>query len=421
MIWVIVAVTTACLEEFYLLFLLGAEKAKSRSAQAAFYVLLSAAAALMSYFGIPAPYNTVIYFCMIVVIGGYSYDAGRIKLGFYAVIYILIAYVSEVITLMAVWLFSGKPVTSDNVRIFLIMVNEVFRFFLIYLFKKLIYAQKKHSGGHEFFPVLLSGISFIVVLAVMNANIMYIPDSQDKIFLLAGDAAVLLAFILNIIFTEKYVEVKALSEAEKRKMAQMELQYQYYERKMEDMHYIRQIYHDLKNHLLLLDDEAVSHQIMSRIKSVEDYYETGNDFLDVIIYDKMRKASENNIHLECDIEFMQGGFLHPLDISTIFGNLLDNAIEAAGKLDMDEKYIFCRAKQKRSLFIILVQNHYAPEQSCIQGRDYKKKPYMHGFGLKNVQDAVRKYGGECCVEKETDLFRVSIVFPIPGSKMNIRK
>lgn len=294
---------------------------------------------------------------------------------------------------------------------------KAFHFWAVSIFRKFIHLDNENLDRYEFLPIILSGISFVTVFVVININTAHIPDKGDKALILAGDAAVLAAFILNIIFAERYVKVKKLAEEEKQKLMQMELQYQYYERKKEDMQYIRQVYHDMKNHLLLMDDEKLSAQIESRIKIVEDYYETGNEFLDVIISDKMKTASGKNIQLECDIDFTQGGFIQPLDISTIFGNLLDNAIEASEKLDADEKYIFCRARQKRSMMIVQIQNHYLPSQN----RESRQKPYMHGFGLKNVQDAIKKYDGECCIEKEHDVFRVSIVFPMPGNENYIKE
>ncbi len=169
--------------------------------------------------------------------------------------------------------------------------------------------------------------------------------------------------------------------------------------------------HDLKNHLLLMDDEMLSVQIRDKIKAVEDYYETGNDFLDVLIFDKIRKASEKKIHLECDINFKQGGFLHPSDISVIFGTLLDGAIEISEKTDPGENYIFCKAKPKRGLLVIAVRNSEYSFHN--QTQTLKHKPFMHGTGLKKVQNAVKKYGGECCIEKEGDIFNINIVIPIP--------
>lgn len=230
-------------------------------------------------------------------------------------------------------------------------------------------------------------------------------------WILAGNAAVLAAFIGNVVFTEKYTAVRKTADEERQKLMQMKLQYQYYERKKEDLQDIRQIYHDLKNHLLLMDDEMLSVQIRDKIKAVEDYYETGNDFLDVLIFDKIRKASEKKIHLECDINFKQGGFLHPSDISVIFGTLLDDAIEISEKTDPGENYIFCKAKPKRGLLVIAVRN--SEDSFHNQTQTLKHKPYMHGTGLKKVQNAVKKYGGECCIEKKGDIFNINIVIPIP--------
>lgn len=416
MISVITDVLVTFLEGIYLLFLLDKEEVRSRAAEAFLFICLAVFVAFASYLGMPLMQKYFMQVCIIIFIGCLAYASGIVKMGFYAVSHILLMCMSEFLV-MGAWGFFDRPVLSVNLayedfRISLVIVSKAFHFWAVSIFRHFIYQDNENLNRYELFPIILSGISFITVFVVININIAHIPDRGDKALILAGDAAVLAAFILNIIFAERYVKVKKLAEEEKQKFMQMELQYQYYERKKEDMQYIRQIYHDMKNHLLLLGNEKISDQIESRIKIVEDYYETGNEFLDVIISDKLKTASEKSIRLECDIDFTQGGFIQPLDISTIFGNLLDNAIEAAEKLDADEKYIFCRAGQKRSLMIVRIHNHYLPSQN----RESRQKPYMHGFGLKNVQDAVRKYDGECCIEKEHDIFKVSIVFPMPGNE-----
>ena len=110
---------------------------------------------------------------------------------------------------------------------------------------------------------------------------------------------------------------------------------------MQDEEQVKSIYHDLKNHLLFSDGNILKSETIKNSSFMKKYYNTGNDFLDIILADKIELAWKQKVKIECNIDFRAGNFLEPLDISTIFGNLLDNAIEATAKLHESEKnYIF---------------------------------------------------------------------------------
>ena len=98
----------------------------------------------------------------------------------------------------------------------------------------------------------------------------------------------------------------------------------------------------MKNHLLVLqaqlkeightgdkekkqETEEMIAKLQNQISDYEDYVQTGNTILDVILRDKYRKAKEKIIDFHTEIDFSKGDFIDALDISTIFGNALDNA------------------------------------------------------------------------------------------------
>lgn len=410
---VILDVSITCLEEFFLLYLFGKERVKSRAAIACLFLCLVVSIAVASYFSMPLIPKFIMQISIIVFLGAYAYEICRLRLVFYAISHILIMCMSE-FAVMVAWGFFDEPVLSVNLayedfRLSLVIVAKAFQFWMVVVFRHFIVAGLEKGRRYESLLMIFSGISFIIAHVVIHINIMYLPKEQDKIWIMAGNVAVLAAFILSVIFEEKYAAARKMADEERQKLMQMKLQYQYYQRKREDLQDIRQIYHDMKNHLLLLDDEMLYDQIGDKIKAVEDYYETGNDFLDVIISDKIRKASEKKIHLECDIDFKQGGFIQPFDVSMIFGALLDDVIQASEKTDQEENYIFCKVKPKRGLLVIVIGNY--EDSFYVQNR--KQKLSKYGAGIKKVQKTVKKYGGECGIEKESDIFKVNIVIPIP--------
>ena len=99
-----------------------------------------------------------------------------------------------------------------------------------------------------------------------------------------------------------------------------------------------------------------------------------------------------------------------LDISTIFGNALDNAIEVCEKVPKEERFITMKAREKNHFLVIRVENS-APEES--DGRHTTKEDtFLHGFGLKNIQRAVEKYGGDCTVRFMNRTFFLTALVPL---------
>lgn len=201
---------------------------------------------------------------------------------------------------------------------------------------------------------------------------------------------------------------------------ELEMQRNYYKDRIRDEERVRSAYHDMKNHLLLLQAQAGNGQevqksiqeLKDQIQEYENYHHTGNEFLDIIIRDKSKAAQERKIDFSAVISFEAGSFIEPLDISTIFGNALDNAIEASEKLPEDMRLVTVRANRVRNILIIIVENNTASTTIETTGTT-KKDTFAHGFGLSNLKNAVEKYDGQCSTKLENGTFTLKIAIPIP--------
>lgn len=212
---------------------------------------------------------------------------------------------------------------------------------------------------------------------------------------------------------------------------ELEMRQNYYEEKMEDETRIRQIYHDMKNHLLVLENvmadtepaasftENVStdsvhpsiRHLRQQMESYENYYRTGNPYLDVIIRDKAKTAREKQIDFTAILHFADGSFLDPLDISTIFGNALDNALEASEKLAVSRRVVSVKARRIHDMLVIAVENNALPDADA-SGKTTKEDALFHGFGLSNIRAAVDKYDGQCTVKCKDGVFVLKIMIPV---------
>lgn len=211
-----------------------------------------------------------------------------------------------------------------------------------------------------------------------------------------------------------------MSRAEQtaREARRLQQQYAYYEEKLKSEETVRKLYHDMKNHLLLLEKQnsvetrQMAADLRRQIAEYEDYIHTGNEFLDIIIRDKARQAKEDQTDFDAVIHFEQGGFLEPIDISTIFGNALDNALEASLKLPKEQRLITVKADCVRDMLSVVVENNCLPgEASC--EKTSKEDKFLHGFGIRNIRQAVEKYAGQCLIRQGEDCFQLKILLPLP--------
>ena len=265
--------------------------------------------------------------------------------------------------------------------------------------------------------LLLLTFNFASTYNFLNLNI-------ENTLLLDLTTSVLCVFFMVLFLYSKNVSyLREEEQRDKIQIAQLQQQFAYYQDKQRDEERVRAIYHDMKNHLLVLEskpntDETrqMAQELRTQIADYEDYVRTGNEFLDIIMKDKAEKAREKHIDFSVAIDFKDIDFIEPLDISTLFGNGIDNAIEACEKLREEDRVILVKAGRVQNFISILIENNCVEEALTKGGRTTKVDTLLHGFGLSNMQKAAEKYGGTCTTRREAGTFTVKILLPVPGKR-----
>lgn len=201
------------------------------------------------------------------------------------------------------------------------------------------------------------------------------------------------------------------------RLEQLEAQREYYKGLLREEERVRSVYHDLKNHLLVLQagkgETARSLQtLQSQLEGYETYRQTGNEYLDILLHQKACAAKGKGIDFQAQIDARDAGFLEPLDIGTIFGNAMDNAIEACEKLPPERRLITVKMSRVHDLLVFAVENTAVPGAEPERGSS-KADALLHGFGLPNLRRAVKKYGGECSAVASDGRFVLKVLLPIP--------
>lgn len=177
--------------------------------------------------------------------------------------------------------------------------------------------------------------------------------------------------------------------------------------------------HDIKNQLAMLGSRVPEDEIRELERAVNIYdtaLKTGNEALDVLLMEKMMLCENKNIRLDCMIQGDMLSFMKQSDIYSLFGNAVDNAIEAVDKLkDADKRCISIKGREDKGMVIIHFENFYEGELSFDSGlpSTTKADKRYHGFGMKSIRMITERYHGYFSVKAQNGVFMLNILLEIP--------
>lgn len=178
--------------------------------------------------------------------------------------------------------------------------------------------------------------------------------------------------------------------------------------------------HDLTNHLSVIEtllnknenEKAIEHIEMMKDDFIpyREFAYSGNLIIDSILNFKIQEAEQNDIKINLELFIPESLTIGSYDMTTILGNLIDNAIGATKKLDTN-KNINLLIKYNKGRIIIKMKNPYIGEikyknDTIVTSNADKDN---HGIGLLNVKSTVEKYNGIMNIEHSANMFSVAIL------------
>ena len=198
-------------------------------------------------------------------------------------------------------------------------------------------------------------------------------------------------------------------------------QYLQYKQSRESIDIINMKYHDLKHQIEMLrklDDREQRDAFLDRmemeIKSYELQNKTGNSVLDTLLTSKSVYCSNHGITLTVVADGKLLGFMDAMDICSIFGNALDNAIESAMKVEEKEKrLIHLTVSKVKSFIMIHIRNYYVGDINYRDGDlvSTKKDNRFHGYGIKSIKHTATRYDGVVSINTDNNWFELKIIIP----------
>ena len=159
-------------------------------------------------------------------------------------------------------------------------------------------------------------------------------------------------------------------------------------------------------------DEVID-SLQESVMIYDAMLKTGNDILDTVLTEKSLLCSRHRIALTCMADGQLLSFMDAVELYTLFGNALDNAIEASLPLPESERMIDLQVQQKAGLILIRVTNRFSGtvEASAELPKTSKADQDWHGFGLKSIRAVAEKYGGLMNLRGEDGVFTLRITIP----------
>ncbi len=261
---------------------------------------------------------------------------------------------------------------------------------------------------------LMSNLSFVYSKSPFSGSAL--PDIYN-IRTLVDLAGVVMLYAYHVQRCELYMqrELDAIQNV-------LQNQYDQYRLSRENIEAINHKYHDLKHQIAVLRAEPDAAKRTAYLdgmeESIRDYEaqnKTGSSVLDTVLTSKSMFCARRGIELTCVADGAKLEFMDTMDVCTIFGNLLDNAIECEQRIPEKEKRLIHLAVYAKKDFLVIQCENYCLDKLEFQNGlpvTTKQDKTSHGFGLKSIRYTAEKYGGAMNIRGRDGWFEANLMIPL---------
>lgn len=195
----------------------------------------------------------------------------------------------------------------------------------------------------------------------------------------------------------------------------------HYELSKETVEAINMKCHDLKHRLDSFEHKLNEEELQKLKEAIEIYdsnIKTNNQILDTVLYEKQLFCKKNDIRLQCVANGALLSFVSPSHLYSLFGNAIDNAIEAVKQLPQEHRLIDLSVFTQGGTAVIEVSNYFTGECMIEGGLPIttKEDANRHGYGMKSMRYIVEQYGGRLETKVVKDIFLLRAQIPLRVEK-----
>lgn len=328
---------------------------------------------------------------------------------------------SDIITVFIWSIIQGEALQNVLNDSILMMISNALNILVMILVYKIFFV---FVGKKELKSIQLQETIFLFFINVFEIFIIYIFTQKANE---ANDGILIFAIIIGFVFLNIYATyiIDRVSAAYKLKYElsmmkrQSELQLANYTEMNKQYERSRKVIHDIKKHLNVLSElthkdnqktNTYSEMIEKEVDSLFSGFQCSNEILSIVFSQKISLAESLNINVETKVEDINFDFMSDLDITALFANIWDNAIEASEKAE--EKHIVFEISQVNGFILITEKNSFNGKIKQNNGMILSSKKNHTGVGLSIIKSTVEKYKGLLISNIKDKTFCIEITIPI---------
>ena len=251
--------------------------------------------------------------------------------------FFLVSGIANALAILCTWHVFSQILKKCKISNVSIALNIYMVFLLVFEFSLLLYLLQKGTDVEHNGIILVIGIGFVVV----DAGVMHLFEKVSYNFEL-----------------EKKTELLE---------QQRELFARYYESLQERFQDSQKLLHDMKRHLQVISSmgetektmrEEYANKLLEEIEDIQRQFHCSDRIVCSILWDKIQICNHDNIELDINMQDIRFDFMEKTDVTVLFANLLDNAIDASKKCKHDRR-IFLRIHKFKDYVVIKMINTMA--------------------------------------------------------------
>lgn len=271
---------------------------------------------------------------------------------------------------------------------------------------------------HECISVMLGLLLFCI-----ESKVMIFGDFYRTVFLVVA--------VIGIIVVMYYLffnEIRMIHEhfEMQRQIDNFDRQSKNIGKSIEEM---KRMHHNIHHHLNVigvLNQQGKREEITEYLSRYEKTYArlesqrlSGYMILDSVLRYYLQEMEEEHIKVQTNFQIGSNYDFEPMDITVLFGNCLENAIEEQRRLPVEERFVSMDIRVNGQLLMICMKN------KCMTGiagkggfADWRKFPSSKrssgkGEGLHSIDIIARKYKGNARFQRSESWFVMHVILQIP--------
>lgn len=351
-------------------------------------------------FTIPQFYTLGVEICVLLAIT-YCHDRDKTKMCLFLFFFYEVGIALwEFLISAGLAVLLKEPQFTDSTTIKYMIAVWVVRLFMICMLL-LMKRNKQHTQKDVIRFISIVAVTGLFGLITLSEQTI-IPFSDDTLTQWIILSMLLVLAVLFYHINRQYEMEKEIAQCKEEQVKLIERDYQTLNRTYSEN---AKLYHDIHNHIEVLYCYLAQGKAKYAIRYLDDLRSPiqemvqsvwiGDEAIDYLISSKLAFAEQHGIQTRVNIEFPQHTDIRSVDLIAILGNLLDNALEAAIKVNGDLRFLNLTIRRINNMLIIKVENSVSEIPVVIDGslQTSKQNKSLHGWGLKSALNAAERYEG----------------------------